>query len=97
MLQSEYHSDGRTIVIGFGADAGAGALDIGDVDPVQSAIDRLAPSLRVLDAIGHDWVDDPLSGETWPMHRVGYLSKGLPALARPHGRIRLAGSDLARG
>ena len=45
----------------------------------------------------HDWVGDPLSGETWPMHRTGFLSAHLPAMQAAHGRILFAGSDIANG
>jgi len=94
-LQSEYHVDGRTIVIGFGPDATALAVD--DLAAVQAAVDRLAPGLLVVEATGHDWVSDPFAGETWPMHRTGYLSRGLPEMVRPHGRVRFAGADVAQG
>ncbi|MBO0981827.1 NAD(P)/FAD-dependent oxidoreductase [Microbacterium sp. SD291] len=94
-LQSEYHVDGRTIVIGFGPDAGA--IDGGDLAAVQQAVDRLVPGLTIVEVAGHDWTADPLSGETWPMHRAGYLSRGLPALRAPHGRVVFAGSDVADG
>lgn len=94
-LQSEYHVEGRTIVIGFGPDAQA--IDAADLDAVQAAVDRLVPGLVVVAATGHDWAADPLSGETWPMHRTGYLSTGLPAMRAGHGRIVFAGSDVADG
>ncbi|WP_456284411.1 flavin monoamine oxidase family protein [Microbacterium sp. JZ101] len=94
-LQSEYHVDGRTIVIGFGPDARA--IDASDVAAVQAAADRLVPGLAVVAATGHDWTADPLSGETWPMHRTGYLSQGLPALRAGHGCVVFAGSDVAEG
>ncbi|GAB3398685.1 flavin monoamine oxidase family protein [Schumannella luteola] len=94
-LQSEYHVDGRTIVIGFGPDSTA--LDGADVAAVQAAVDRLVPGLRVVETTLHDWVADPHSGETWPMHRVGYLSTGLPALQSGTARIHFAGSDVADG
>lgn len=94
-LQSEYHVGGRTIVIGFGADAGT--IAAGDLKALQDAADRLVPGLTVVDATGHDWVADPLSGETWPMHRAGFLARGLPALRAGHGRVAFAGSDVADG
>jgi len=94
-LQSEYHVDGRTIIVGFGPDARA--LDVRDRSAVQRAVAEVVPGLTVVDVVGHDWTADPLSGETWPMHRVGYLSHGLPALRAPHGRIVFAGSDVADG
>jgi monoamine oxidase len=94
-LQSEYHVDGRTIVIGFGSDSTA--IDATDVVAVQAAVDRLVPDLRVIETVGHDWVADPLSGETWPMHRTGYLAGALGRLQQPHGHVHFAGSDVADG
>ncbi|WP_051667837.1 MULTISPECIES: flavin monoamine oxidase family protein [unclassified Microbacterium] len=94
-LQSEYHIDGRTIIIGFGSDARA--IDGDDRSAVQQAVDRLVDGLTVVDVAGHDWTSDPLSGETWPMHRAGYLKHGLPAMRAPHGQVVFAGSDFADG
>lgn len=94
-FQSEYVRDGLTYVIGFGPDARA--LDPNDPVAIQRVLNRLVPDLRVVDSAGHDWVGDEFSRETWPMHRVGYLSNSLPALQQPLGRVRLAGSDIADG
>lgn len=94
-VQSEYHAAGRTIVVGFGADASA--IDASDPNQVQAALARIDPTLRVVECATVDWVADPLAGETWPMHRTGYLSTTLPALQAGHGRIRFAGSDVADG
>ncbi|WP_166848012.1 NAD(P)/FAD-dependent oxidoreductase [Isoptericola sp. BMS4] len=95
-LQSEYVHDGRTFVIGFGPDAGR--LDPTDRRTVQAAADRLVPGLAVSESTGHDWVADEYAGETWPMHRAGFLTTSLEALRSPlHGRVHLAGSDVADG
>lgn len=94
-FQSEYTHDGATYVVGFGPDAHA--LDASDVGAVQQALDRLRPDLRVIASTGHCWVGDEFSGETWPMHRAGYLTTALPALQQPLGRIQLASSDIADG
>lgn len=94
-FQSEYVKDGRTFVIGFGPDAHA--IDAPDSAAVQSILNRLVPDLTVLESVGHNWVDDEYAQETWPMHRTGYLTESLPALQRPLGRVRLAGSDIADG
>jgi monoamine oxidase len=45
----------------------------------------------------HNWVADPLSGETWPMHATGFLSRHLPAMQEAHGGVLFAGSDIADG
>ncbi|WP_052226789.1 flavin monoamine oxidase family protein [Microbacterium mangrovi] len=94
-LQSEYHHDGKTYVIGFGADAHA--IDVTDRDAVQDAVSRLVPGARVVETTGHAWVDDEFAGETWPMHRTGFLTESLAALQQPAGRVHFAGSDIADG
>lgn len=94
-FQSEYVRDGRTFVIGFGADSRA--IDVSDTAAIQELLNRLWPQARVLDSAGHDWVGDIYAQETWPMHRAGYLSTALPALQQPLGRVHLAGCDLADG
>lgn len=94
-FQSEYHRDGKTYVIGFGPDAHA--IDPTDRAAVEQAIGRLLPDVTVLETTGHSWVDDEFAGETWPMHRTGFLSESLAALQQPHGRIHFAGSDIADG
>lgn len=94
-FQSEYTQDGKSYVIGFGPDAAL--IDAADSAAVQEILNRLVPDLHVLETSGHNWVEDPYAQETWPMHRVGYMTHTLPELQRPHGRVRFAGSDVANG
>lgn len=94
-FQSEYVRDGKTYVIAFGPDSHA--INADDTSAIQELLGRLVPDATVLETAGHSWVDDEFSGETWPMHRTGFLTKSLAALQAPSGRIRLAGSDLADG
>lgn len=94
-LQAEYFDDDATIVIGFGPDAAA--LDLDDPAAVLAAVRRFLPAAELLDTAHHDWVADPWSGETWPMHRTGFLSTSLGELQEPDGGVHLAGSDYADG
>jgi monoamine oxidase len=94
-FQSEYTANGLTYVIGFGPDAAA--IDPSDADAVQEVLRRLVPDAEVTQSVGHNWVADEFSQETWPMHRPGYLTRSLPALQRPWGRVHLAGADIADG
>lgn len=94
-FQVEYTLDGDTIAVGFGPDASK--IDVGDPAAVQAQLTRLVPGAEVVAVASHNWVADPLSGETWPMHRTGFLSTYLPAMQAPHGRILFAGSDIANG
>jgi monoamine oxidase len=94
-LQSEYFEDGDTLVVGFGPDASL--IDLEDHAAVQEQVRRLLPDAEVVDVASHGWVEDPLSGETWPMQRAGQLTRSLAELQRPEGRLLLAGSDYASG
>ncbi|GKV71216.1 NAD(P)/FAD-dependent oxidoreductase [Pseudarthrobacter sp. NCCP-2145] len=93
--QAEYDHDGNTILVAFGPDTAR--LDATDLQQVQAAVDLLVPDLEVLDVASHDWTSDPLSGQTWPMHRTGFLTESLPSFQQPHGPLLFAGSDYANG
>jgi monoamine oxidase len=93
--QAEYDQDGNTILVAFGPDTAR--VDATDLQQVQAAVDLLVPDLEVLDVASHDWTSDPLSGETWPMHRTGFLTESLPGFQEPHGHLLFAGSDYANG
>jgi monoamine oxidase len=94
-FQVEYALDGDTIAVCFGPDASK--IDVENPAAVQEQLTRLVPGAEVAAVASHNWVDDPLSGETWPMHRTGYLSTHLPAMQAAHGRVLFAGSDIANG
>jgi monoamine oxidase len=94
-LQAEYWEGGDTLVVGFGPDATA--IDLADHGAVQEQVRRLVPGAEVVDVAAHDWVADPLAGETWPMQRAGALTRSLAELQRPEGPLVLAGSDYADG
>ncbi|MFP3460991.1 NAD(P)/FAD-dependent oxidoreductase [Arthrobacter globiformis] len=94
-VQAEYDQDGNTILVAFGPDTAR--LDATDATQVQAALDLLAPDLEVLDVASHDWSSDPLSGQTWPMHRPGFLTESLGSFQQPQGALLFAGSDYANG
>ncbi|MFE4834676.1 flavin monoamine oxidase family protein [Arthrobacter sp. NPDC056691] len=94
-VQAEYDQDGNTILVAFGPETAR--LDATNVRQVQAALDLLAPDLEVLDVASHDWTSDPLSGETWPMHRPGFLTESLGSFQQPQGALLFAGSDYASG
>jgi monoamine oxidase len=87
--------DGGTVVVGFGPSAAVLSPD--DPEPVARAIEDLLPGARVEEVGGHDWVRDPLAGETWASYGPGRLLRWLPELERREGRVAFAGSDIARG
>ena len=87
--------DGGTVVVGFGPSAALLSPD--DPEPVARAIEELLPGARVEEVGGHDWVRDPLAGETWASYGPGRSLRWLPELERLEGRVAFAGSDFARG
>jgi monoamine oxidase len=95
LAQVDRVGDGETVVVLFGPDAAA--LDGNDAAAVQAALRQWLPDAEVVEAASHDWVIDPLAGETWPMLRPGQLTGALAELQRPEGRVVLAGSDYASG
>jgi monoamine oxidase len=94
-LQYEYAVDGDSLLIGFGADPGR--LDANDSAAVQKAIRTWLPDAEVVDSIGHDWVSDEFSQQTWPMLKPNQLTRYLRELQRPEDSVFLAGSDYANG
>jgi monoamine oxidase len=87
--------DGGSVVVGFGPSAAALSPD--DPEPVARAIEDLLPGARVEEVGGHDWVRDPLAGETWASYGPGRSLRWLPELERREGRVAFAGGDFARG
>ena len=89
------HAGRGTVVVGFGPSAATLSPD--DPEPVARAIEELLPGARVEEVGGHDWVRDPLAGETWASYGPGRSLRWLPELERPEGRVAFAGGDFARG
>jgi monoamine oxidase len=86
------HSDAQ-LVVGFAID---GALDASDPRAVESALRVYAPQARVLAIHTHDWNADPWARGGWLNPPVGWATRGIvERLARPHGRVLVAGSDVA--
>lgn len=94
-FQSEYEVNGDTVIVAFGPDASN--IDSTDVSAVEHQLRRLLPAAEVLDVATHDWAGDEYSGETWPMHKTGFLSRHLAGMQKPHGRVLFASSDIANG
>ena len=81
------------LVVGF---ALKGALDPTDHAAVQDALRVYAPEAQLLAVDHHDWVADPWSRGGWMSEPPGWATAGIQeALARPQGRMVLAGSDIA--
>ena len=87
-------SDGEAqLIVGF---ALQGALDVSNLVALERALRVYAPEAQVLDATSHDWTHDRWSRGGWMSEPPGWATSGvLDLLARPHGRVLMAGSDVA--
>jgi hypothetical protein len=84
--------DGQLVV----AFALQGSVDATDLGALEQALRAYAPEARVIAARSHDWVNDPFSCGGWMTEPPGWTTAGIPELiAAPHGRMLMAGSDVA--
>jgi monoamine oxidase len=94
-LSTEYTDPEGTMLTAFGPSPKL--LDINDDQAIQSAVRLLLPDAEVAWAVGYDWNVDPYSRGTWCVFRPGQLTRYLPDLQRPEGRVFYAGGDNASG
>jgi monoamine oxidase len=81
------------LAVGFALE---GALDVSNLAAVERALQAYAPEARVLATTWHDWAHDPWSRGGWMTEPPRWATSGvLDLLARPHGRVLMAGSDVA--
>ncbi|MEX1078014.1 MAG: NAD(P)/FAD-dependent oxidoreductase [Homoserinimonas sp.] len=93
VLKSEFVSDEESILVGFGPDHTM--IDVHSIDQVQDALGVWRDDLEVLEVAAHDWMKDPLSQNTWMVHRPGQLTRDLLELQRSDGIVHFAGTDTA--
>lgn len=92
-LAAERQVDDAQLVVAFAVE---GAIAAGDVAALERALQDYAPGARVLAADSHDWVNDPWACGGWMTPPPGWASEGVRTLlGTPHGRILMAGSDVA--
>ncbi|MER5390891.1 NAD(P)/FAD-dependent oxidoreductase [Saccharopolyspora sp. NPDC002686] len=91
--KTEYRHDGDTLIVCFCSDASA--INAEDREAVQQALRTFVPGIEVVDTAAHDWVADEFSQGTWVHHRPGNLTRAVPLMREPHGRIHFAGGDIA--
>jgi monoamine oxidase len=92
-VSAQKQVDDAQLVVGFAIE---GALDDEDRDAVQAALRAYAPDAVVQSTFTHDWNADPYSLGGWMCPPVGWEAAGvLERLARPRGRVMLAGSDVS--
>lgn len=71
-------------------------------DYVVAQIEKMRPAARgKLTVVGqHSWARDPFSGGAWSYFNPGTVTRFLPAMIQPHGRVHFCGehtSIVARG
>lgn len=82
------------LVVGF---ALAGQLDPNDLAAVTNALRTYAPQAEVLATLSHDWSNDPWARGAWMSEPPLWVVDGvLDLLATPHGRVIMAGADVAQ-
>jgi monoamine oxidase len=92
-LTAEQRVDDAQLVIAF---ALRDSVDPTDTEALERALQAYAPEVRVIAAESHDWVQDPWSRGGWMTEPPGWTTQGVPELiAQPHGRVFMAGSDVA--
>ena len=93
-LRTDQETDRGTLVIGFGADAGA--ADFTDPEVTAAAVNRFLPEATVLRSTVFDWSAEPFTAQAWGAPPPGVLS-GAPDVLHPSPGLHLAGADLAQG
>lgn len=93
VLKSEFIEDDYSILVGFGPDHNA--IDVNSIEQVQAAVRVWRDDLEVIGVAAHDWMKDPLSQNTWMVHRPGQLTRDLSQLQLADGVLHFAGCDTA--
>ncbi len=92
-LSAERQVGDAQLVVAF---ALRGAVDASNPGALERALRVYAPEANVLAAISHDWLHDPWARGGWMTDPPGWYSAGAPdLLAKPHGRVFMAGSDVS--
>ena len=85
--------DHQQLVVGF---ALGGRIDPNELPAIESAVRDYASEATVVAAVSHDWTNDPWSRGAWMSEPPLWVVDGiLDLLATPHGRIIMAGADIA--
>jgi monoamine oxidase len=92
-LAAEGASGEAQVVVGFALKS---MIDPSDTAALERALRVYAPQACILAATWHDWANDPWSRGGWMTEPPGWATSGvLDLLAQPHGRVLMAGSDIA--
>ncbi|MCE6998116.1 FAD-dependent oxidoreductase [Saccharothrix sp. S26] len=94
LLPQRVLSTGDVLSVGFSENA---SLDVTSRSAVQSALQRIAPGVTLLEHAYAPWGRDPYSLGAWGMRGPNQLLAQLPAIQQPHGRLAFATGDIATG
>jgi len=89
-LATQFELPEGSLMAGFGA--GPQMLDFA---AIERNVHAFLPGAALLKVDAHDWNADPFSKGAWTAYGPGQLTRFLPGLRIPEGRIAFAGSDLA--
>jgi monoamine oxidase len=92
-VETVAHPAGGSVLLSF-ANTNV-AFAEGKRGAVLDELEVLFPAVPISEVGGHDWTSDRWSGGTWCCFRPGQLTGSLRTLQRPHGRLTLAGGDIA--
>ncbi|QUD90305.1 flavin monoamine oxidase family protein [Phenylobacterium montanum] len=84
--------DNSTLIVGFSPRADA--FDGNDEAAVQAVLRQFDPNLEVLGCTSYAWGKDPFALGTFSGFAPGGMTKYFDELARPEGRIYMAGGDV---
>ncbi|MFE9560505.1 flavin monoamine oxidase family protein [Streptomyces sp. NPDC006487] len=93
LLSQNPLTDGQ-LMVGFNSQP---PLDGTDVAAVQNAVRLMVPEATVVSVLAHDWGKDPYALGGWALRRPGQLTRQLPAIQQPLGRVSFASGDIATG
>ncbi|KAB2587832.1 flavin monoamine oxidase family protein [Streptomyces arboris] len=91
-----YHElpNNEQMMIGFSSDA---TLDLTNKAKVTETVQLMLPQAEIRDIKAHDWGKDPYARGGWALRRPGQLTRHMPAVQQPHGRIAFANDGIASG
>jgi monoamine oxidase len=92
-LAADHQVDEGQLVVAF---ALQGSIDASDISALERALQIYVPEANVIAAQSHDWTADPWSRGGWMVLPAGRSGERSALLPSTHGRVFLAGSDVAR-
>lgn len=93
VVRTEFVGGDDAVLVAFGASGKR--FDFTDINEVSKALHTWRDDLEVLEVAAHNWMEDPLAGETWLIQRPGEYTASQAELQRAEGALHFASSDWA--